>query len=95
LGGIISKKKLFFNDWIFANNNKIMGAYGYILQNKLFDSILGRLEKLTEYVDLFYLKQIQPNYSIILLNDYIKTDLISSDTSHKCEKLIKRLEYIN
>jgi len=92
LGGIVSKKKLFFNDW--ATHDKIMGAYGYILNNSLYNVVLDQLEKLTEYVDVFYLKHIQPNYSVVLLNDYIKTDLASSDTSHKCNKLVKRLEYI-
>ncbi len=92
LGGIIQNKKLFFNDWIKCD--KIMGAYGYLLKSNMFDIILTGLEKLTEYVDLFYMKQIQSNYSIILLNDYIKTDLTSSDTSHKCAKLIKQLNLI-
>lgn len=92
LGGIISKKKLFFNDWIRYSN--IMGAYGYILNSNLFDIVLNELEKLTEYVDIFYMKKIQPNYSTILLFDYIKTDLTSSDTSHKSQSFVKRLNYI-
>jgi len=94
LGGIISKKKLFFNDWIFAKDNKIMGAYGYILDNLMFDIILDKLEKLSDYVDLSYIQDIQPNHTVILLNDYIKTNLTSTDTSHKSKKLTKRLEYI-
>jgi hypothetical protein len=92
LGGIISKKKLFFNDWIRYTN--IMGAYGYILTSNLFDIVINQLENLTEYVDVFYMKKIQPNYSIILLFDYIKTDLASSDTSHKSQSIVKRLNYI-
>ncbi len=92
LGGIISKKKLFFNDWIRYSN--IMGAYGYILSSHLFDIVLTQLEKLTVYVDFFYMKKIQPNYSTILLFDFIKTDLASSDTSYKSQDLVKRLNYI-
>ncbi len=94
LGGITSKKKFFFNDWMLNTNNKIMGAYGYILPKHMFEIILEKLEKLIEYVDLLYIKQIQPNYKVVLLNDYIKTDLASSDTSHKSNKLVKRLNYI-
>ena len=94
LGGIISKKKIFFNDWAYAKSNKIMGAYGYILTDSIYDIVLAQLEKLTEYVDIMFIKEIQPNHPILILNDYIKTDLISSDTSHKSKKLIKRLEYI-
>ena len=92
LGGIISKKKLFYTNW--TKYNKIMGAYGYILNNTMYDIILIQLEKLAEYIDVFYLKEIQSKYSIVLLNDYIKTDLISTDTSYKSNILIKRLEYI-
>ena len=94
LGGIISKKKLFLSDWAFCKEYKIMGAYGYILSKSLYDDVLSKLEKLLEYVDLLYIKEIQPNYKVILLNDFIKTDLSSSDTSHKSKKLVKRLKYI-
>lgn len=92
LGGIIKQKKLFFNEWV--NTTNIMGAYGYILSSNLFDIILTQLEKLIEYVDVFYMKKIQPNYSTILLFDYIKTDIATSDTSYKSKSLIKRLSYI-
>jgi hypothetical protein len=92
LGGIISKKKLFFNDWVRCTN--IMGAYGYILKSNMFDIILDRLNKLTQYVDIFYMRHIQPFYSTILLDDYIKTDLSSSDTSYKSSQLVQRLNYI-
>src|SRR3990167_7763706 len=34
LGGIISKKKIFFNKW--AKSNKIMGAYSYIITSNLY-----------------------------------------------------------
>lgn len=113
LGGITSKKKLFFNNWANVNipisdtmkkdknanpnsivNTKIMGAYAYILDKSIYKSILGELEKYLEYVDIFFMKKIQPNYPVILLGDFVTTDLSSSDTSHKSKKLIKRLDYI-
>ena len=71
-----------------------MGAYAYILSSSIYNIVLDGLEKLTEYVDFFYLKEIQPKYKTIILNDIIKTNLNSSDTSHKSKKLIKRIEYI-
>lgn len=92
LGGIINKKKVLFNDWV--KYNKIMGAYGYILKANLFDIVLKELNKLTDYVDLFYLKQIQTNYNIILLDDFVKTNLDSSDTSDKNYLMVQRLFYI-
>lgn len=92
LGGIINNKKVLFNKWVKSNN--IMGAYGYILTCDLYDIILNELTKLTDYVDLFYMKQIQPNYNIILLDDFIKTNLDSSDTSDKNFIMTRRLSYI-
>ena len=93
LGGISSKIKIFMNNW--GKVNKIMGAYAYVLNKSIFDDVLEQLEKIEDYVDLFYLKKIQPNYRVYILNDLIKTDLTSSDTSHKSKKMVKRLKNIN
>jgi hypothetical protein len=71
-----------------------MGAYGYILSSKLFDIVLTELNNLDEYIDFYYIKNIQSKYPTIVLNDIIKTDLISSDTSHKSRIMVKRLDYI-
>ncbi len=95
LGGIMSKKKVFSNRWAFFNSNRIMGAYGYIIRSHMYDFILEQLEKLDEYVDIFYIKQIQPNFKTIILDDFIKTDLTSSDTSSKSKIMTKRLDYLN
>lgn len=94
LGGIMSKKKHFMSEWVYSNNTNIMGAYGYILNSSIFDVILSGLKDLDEYIDFFYLKNIQNNYSTICLEDIIKTDLTSSDTSNKSRSMIKRLDYI-
>jgi hypothetical protein len=94
LGGIMSKNKLFDTNWAYPNENRIMGAYAYILSSKIFDIVLNDLEKLEEYVDFYYLKYIQTQYKTIILNDIIKTDLTSSDTSNKSRIMIKRLDYI-
>jgi GR25 family glycosyltransferase involved in LPS biosynthesis len=94
LGGIMSKKKYFDKNWAYSNKTNIMGAYAYILSSKIYDVILSGLENLNEYIDFFYLKKIQPYYKIICINDIIKTDLLSSDTSNKSKIMIKRLDYI-
>lgn len=94
LGGITSRKKLFPSNWCFCNDFKIMGAYGYILSSSIYNEVLTELEKLLNYVDFLFINQIQQKYKVILLDDFIKTDLLSSDTSHKSKKLIKRLKYI-
>lgn len=94
LGGITSKKKVFNDGWGYSNKTNIMGAYAYILCSSIYDVVLNELEKLNEYVDFFYLKIIQKKYRTIILNDIIKTDLTSSDTSHKSKKMIRRINYI-
>lgn len=94
LGGIIGQKKLFFNKWIKIKSAEVMGAYSYILSSKLYDEVLNGLEKMVEYVDLFYMKYIQPKYSVILLEDFVTTNLDTSDTSNKTNIFIRRLNYI-
>jgi len=93
LGGIINKKKIFFSHWV-SNVKNILGAYGYIISSNLFDYVLGELKKLTDYVDLFYMKKVQLNYYVILLDDMVKTNLDSSDTSDKSLIMTHRLSYI-
>lgn len=93
LGGIINKKKIFFSHWS-SNVKSILGAYGYILSSNLFDYVLEELKKLTDFVDLFYMKNIQLNYRVILLDDVIKTNLDSTDTSGKSLIMTRRLSYI-
>ena len=93
LGGIINKKKIFFSHWA-SNSKSILGAYGYILSSNLFDYVLGELNKLTDYVDLFYMKNIQLTYRVILLDDIVKTNLDSTDTSGKSIMMTHRLSYI-
>lgn len=95
LGGIMSKKKNFTTGWAYSNGTNIMGAYGYILSHTIFDTVLSGLEDLDDYIDFYYLKNIQRKYKVICLEDIIKTDLTSSDTSNKSRIMKKRLNYIN
>lgn len=94
LGGIMSKKKCFASKWAWSGGTYIMGAYGYILSSKLFDHILAELSNLDEYIDFYYLKNIQSKYKTICLEDVIKTDLTTSDTSHKSRIMVKKLNMI-
>ncbi len=94
LGGIMSKKKCFTTNWAYSGGTNIMGAYGYILSSKIFDKILNELSNLDEYIDFYYLKNIQRQPNTIILNDIIKTDLTTSDTSYKSRVMIKRLDMI-
>jgi hypothetical protein len=94
LGGIMSKKKCFTSGWAWSGGTYIMGAYGYILSSELFDHILLSLSNLDEYIDFYYLKNIQSQYMTICLEDVIKTDLTTSDTSHKSRIMVKRLDMI-
>jgi GR25 family glycosyltransferase involved in LPS biosynthesis len=95
LGGIMSKKKHFVSNWAYSNGTNIIGAYGYMLSHTIFDTILSELKDLNEYIDFFYLNHIQQKYKTICLEDIIKTDLTSSDTSNKSRIMKKRLNYIN
>ena len=94
LGGIVSKKKHFMKNWGYSGGTNIIGAYGYILSSSLYDIILNQLSNLDDYIDFYYLKNIQSKYLTIILDDLIKTDLTSSDTSNKSRMMIKRLKYI-
>ena len=93
LGGIINKIKLFYNRW--AKHNYIIGAYAYIVTKNMYNILLDELKKLDDFVDLCYLKKIQKNYKVFILDDLVKTNLATSDTSRKSKMLVKRLNYIN
>ena len=92
LGGLINEKKLFFNGW--GSVSKVMGAYGYIINKNYYDIILKKLEEFKDCVDVVYYKQ-KDTCDIYILNDIIKTNLDSSDTSKKKKKLTDMLNIIN
>ncbi len=80
-GGLIPEIKLFFNGW--ASCNSIMGSYGYLIKSHMYDIILKELYTFMDCVDICIMKNIQPNYRVILLDDIIKTNINDSDTSNK------------
>ena len=93
LGGIISRKKLFYNN--FGKPKHIMGAYAYIIKSNLYKILLEELKKYKECIDIYYIHNIQNKYRTFVLDDIITTNLNSSDTSHKNNKLIHNLNIIN
>jgi GR25 family glycosyltransferase involved in LPS biosynthesis len=92
LGGLISEKKVFFNGW--AKVSKVMGAYGYIINKNIYDKLLDKLQNLMYCVDVMYYK-LTDEFNIYILNDLIKTNLDSSDTSKKKNKMINMINIIN
>ena len=93
LGGITNRIKLFFEDWGYPEH--VMGAYAYMLTKKMYEPILNELYKYEQYVDILYLQKIQKEYKVIILNDVIKTNLDTSDTSAKSNVMVQRLNAIN
>jgi hypothetical protein len=90
LGGIIPEIKFLLSGW--ARTNEIMGAYGYILKKHMYDTILEKLYKKIYCVDIGYIEYIQSNYPVYILDDVVKTNLDSSDTSNKSKILVKLLD---
>jgi len=92
LGGLIKEKKVFLNGW--GQRFKVMGAYGYIINKNIYDKILVKLQEFIYCVDIAYYK-LKDEFKIYILNDLIKTNLDSSDTSKKTKKLINMVNTIN
>ncbi len=89
LGGIISEVKFFPLGW--AKTNEIMGAYAYLIKSSMYKPILEKLYNKIYCVDIGYIEYIQPKYNVYILDDLVKTNLDSSDTSNKNKILIKLL----
>jgi GR25 family glycosyltransferase involved in LPS biosynthesis len=81
IGGLIMQEKVFFNEWAF--HKSIMGAYAYILPNHMYDVVIEELETMNQCIDICFIQKIQSKYTAILLNDLIKTNIDTSDTSAK------------
>jgi hypothetical protein len=80
-GGLIPEIKLFFNGWTSCNS--VMGAYGYLIKYHMYGIILKELYTFMDCVDICMMKNIQPKYRVILLNDIVKTNINDTDTSNK------------
>ena len=89
LGGIISEIKFFQLGW--GKTIEIMGAYAYLIKSPMYKPILEKLYNKIYCVDIAYIEYIQPKYNVFILDDLVKTNLDSSDTSNKNKILIKLL----
>lgn len=87
LGGIINNIKFFLNGW--GIGDEIMGAYAYIVNEEFYDQLLNFLKTKQYCVDISFAENIKPQDNVIILNDLIKTDLTSSDTSAKNKIMIE------
>lgn len=90
LGGIIDEIKFFTLGW--GKSTEIMGAYAYIIKKSMYDTVLNYLKNKIYCVDIAYIEYLQSKYNIFILDDIIKTNLDSSDTSEKNKTLIKMLK---
>jgi hypothetical protein len=91
-GGLIPEKKLFLNDWALCNS--VMGAYGYLIKSHMYEIILKELCTYIDCVDICIMKNIQPYYKIILLNDFVKTNINDTDTSNKTRAMKMMIDKI-
>jgi GR25 family glycosyltransferase involved in LPS biosynthesis len=84
-GGITKQIKIFLNNFSFIYNYVVMGAYSYVLNSKMYDIVLNLIEKETNYIDYIFVDNLQKNknINILLLNDIIYTNTLTTNTSEK------------
>lgn len=93
LGGLIGELKCFINGW--AISREVMGAYSYLVPAHMYSIILHEWKKLTMCSDICLINKIQSKYNTILLNDFVKTDIKDTDTSHKNKTMTQMVNNIN
>ncbi len=91
IGGITNELKFFPDGW--GKCDEIMGAYAYIIKSHMYDIILNLVSDKKYCIDIAFNEYIIKKYKVYILNDLIKTNLDSSDTSDKNNILIKLLNY--
>jgi len=92
LGAPILEKKIFLNKW--AHCDKFPGTYGYIIKRELIQNILSLLKNMENSIDIIFMKYLQKYNFCFILNDFVLTDIVDSDTSKKkffFQKLIDNL----
>ncbi len=92
LGAPILEKKVFLNKW--AHCDKFPGTYGYIIKRELIQNILTLLKNMENSIDIIFMKYLQKYNFCFILNDFVLTDIVDSDTSKKkifFQKLIDNL----
>jgi glycosyl transferase family 25 len=94
LGAPILEKKIFLNKW--AHCDKFPGTYGYIIKKELIQKTLSLIKNMENSIDLIFMKYLHKNDYCFILNDFILTDIVDSDTSKKkpiFQKLIFNLNF--
>ena len=90
LGGIIPQIKFFPIGW--AKGDEIMGTYAYLVPSHMYSNILKILHEQIFCADITYIEYIQNKYQVYIVDDIVKTNLDSSDTSNKNKILFKLLD---
>ena len=93
LGAPIMEKKIFLNKW--AHCNKFPGTYGYIIKRELIQKTLTLINKMNNCIDLIFMKYLQKSNFCFILNDFVLTDIVDSDTSKKKKKFQKLINNLN
>lgn len=93
LGAPILQKKIFLNKW--AHCNKFPGTYGYIIKKELIHNTLSLIKNMENSIDLIFMKYLQKNDYCFILNDFVLTDIVDSDTSKKKPIFQKLIDNLN
>ena len=88
--GLTNEIKIFVSNFSFVKNYYVMGAYSYLLNEKLYDIVLNLINTTQKCIDILYVEDIQQKYNVLLLNDIIYTDVRTTNTSSK-----KKIFYTN
>jgi GR25 family glycosyltransferase involved in LPS biosynthesis len=93
LGAPILEKKIFLNKW--AHCDKFPGTYGYIIKKELIEKILSLINNMENCIDLIFMKYLHKSDYCFILNDFVLTDIIDSDTSKKKPIFQKLIDNLN
>jgi GR25 family glycosyltransferase involved in LPS biosynthesis len=93
LGAPIMEKKVFLNKW--AHCDKFPGTYGYIIKKELIQKTLNLINNMENCIDLIFMKYLHKNDYCFILNDFVLTDIVDSDTSKKKPIFQKLIDNLN
>jgi GR25 family glycosyltransferase involved in LPS biosynthesis len=93
LGAPIIEKKIFLNKW--AHCNKFPGTYGYIIKRELIQNTLTLINTMENSIDLIFMKYLHKSNFCFILNDFVLTDIVDSDTSKKKPIFQKLIDNLN
>lgn len=94
-GGLTDEIKVFVDNYSYIKDYYVMGAYCYLVNEKMYDYILNLIEKEIDCIDILYVENLQKCNDILLLNDIITTNENTTDTSNKNKIFYTNLNKIN